>query len=88
MVPHITKDLAQALDESGTGQLEVVNPNNNRRYLLVDREVYEEAMVALQNQRDRDAIAKGIEQMEAGEGSPLDETFARIQGRLQTRQPE
>ena len=36
----------------------------------------------LLRQQDREAIAEGIRQMEAGEGQPLDNAFAEIRSRL------
>jgi hypothetical protein len=39
-------------------------------------------VTALHQERDREAIAEGLAQMEAGEGKPLDESFESIRASL------
>jgi hypothetical protein len=39
-------------------------------------------MEALRRQQDREAIAQGIAEMEAGQGKPLDQAFAEMRTRL------
>ena len=85
MTPRLSKDLADALNASGNGELEVVNPNDNRVYFVVDGETHREAMDALRRQRDRDAIAEGIAQMEAGDGISLREARKLTRARLLSR---
>jgi hypothetical protein len=80
MAAKLSKELADALHANGDNSLEVVDPSDNRVYFIVDGETHRRAMDALRRQRDRDAIAEGIAQMEAGEGIPLQEA------RQQTRQ--
>ena len=50
--------------------------------MIVDGETYQHALVALRQQQDRDAIAEGVAQMEAGEGKPADEVFEEMRERL------
>lgn len=88
MTPKLSKDLADALNATGNGELEVINPNDNRVYFVVDGETHRQAMDALRRQRDRDAIANGIAQMEAGEGIPLEEAFNGIRAELNLRRRE
>ena len=85
MIPKLSQELAEALTVSGEEPLEVVNPNDNRTYFVVDEETHRQAMEALRRQRDRDAIAEGIAQMKAGEGTPIDEAFEEIRDRLGLR---
>lgn len=80
MTFKLNKDLVDALNASGNDSLEVIDPGNNRTYVVVDAETHRQAMGALRRQRDREAIAEGIAQMEAGQGIPLEEA------REQTRQ--
>lgn len=85
MTVKLSQEVAEALDASSDGSVEVVNPNNNRTYVIVDGDMHRQAMNALRRQRqqeDRDAIAEGIAQMEAGEGIPLDEAFEEIRAKL------
>lgn len=85
MTPKLSQDLADALNAAGTGELEVVNPNDNRIYFVVDGETHRRAMDALRRQRDRDAIAEGVAQMEAGEGIPLKQARKLTGERLLSR---
>ncbi len=82
MVRKLTKELARALRANGADGLEVVDPDTNRVYMIVDGDAYRQALVALRKQQDRNAIAEGLAQMEAGEGKPADEAFERMQERL------
>lgn len=86
MTPKLSKDLADALQASGDSELEVVDPGSNRTYFVVDADVHRRAMEALRRQQDRDAIAQGIAEMEAGEGVPLNEAFDDIRATLSLRQ--
>ena len=80
MALKLTKELRDALNADGINSLEVEDPDSDRTYVVVEAETYRQAMEALRRQQDRDAIAKGLFQMEAGEGIPLAEA------REQTRQ--
>ena len=82
MIPKLSQELAEALTASGDEPLEVVNPNDNRTYFVVDGETHRQAMQALRRQHDRAAIAEGIAQMEAGEGTPIEDAFEEIRGQL------
>lgn len=73
MIAKLTKELADALNASGESELEVVDPDTNRSYTIVDSEIHRQAMEALRRQQDHDAIAQGIAEMEAGEGIPVAE---------------
>lgn len=73
MTPRLSKDLAEALHASGSRELEVVDPDSNRTYFVVDAEIHRQAMAALRRQQDREAIAQGIAEMEAGEGISVEE---------------
>jgi hypothetical protein len=85
MTPKLSQELADALNAAGNGELEVVNPNNNRVYFLVDGDIHLRAMDALRRQHERDAIANGIAQMEAGEGISLEEARKQTRERLLSR---
>jgi hypothetical protein len=86
MTLKLSQELADALNAAGKGELEVVNPNDNRVYFLVDGDTHRQAMDALRRQRDRDAIANGIAQMEAGEDTPLEEARKQTRERLLSRE--
>jgi predicted transcriptional regulator len=86
MTAKLTKELADALKATGESELEVVDPDTNRTYMIIDRDVHRRAMEALRRQQDHDAIAQGIAEMEAGEGTTLDEAFDEIRSNLALRQ--
>ncbi len=86
MTAKLSKELADALHATGESELEVVDPGTNRTYVIVDSDVHRRAMEALRRQQDRDAIAQGIAEMEAGEGTTLDEAFDEIRANLALRQ--
>ena len=73
MSATLTKEQTAALLATEDGELEVVDPETQRRYFVVDAEIHRQAMEALRRQQDRDAIAQGIREMEAGLGIPLEE---------------
>lgn len=82
MTPKLNKELADALHATGDSGLEVVDPDTQRTYFLVDSETHLRAMEALRQQQDRDAITEGLVQMEAGLGKPLDQAFSDMRARL------
>jgi predicted transcriptional regulator len=82
MTARLSKELADALHVTDDDELEVVDPVTQRRYTIVDSDTHRRAMDALRRQQDRDAIAEGVAQMEAGQGKPLDEAFASLKSRL------
>jgi hypothetical protein len=82
MATKLTKELAAALNAIGNSELEVIDPDTQRTYFLVDSETHRQAMDALRRQQDRDAIAEGLAQMDAGQGKPLDQAFSDVRSRL------
>ena len=78
----LTKELTTALHATGDNELEVVDPETQRTYFLVDSETHRQTMEALRRQQDRNAIAEGLMQMEAGQGKPLDQAFSDMRWRL------
>jgi predicted transcriptional regulator len=81
MTAKLNQELTDALRSAGDA-LEVIDPTTQRAYVIVDRKIHERAMDALRRQEERQAIAEGLAQMEAGEGKPLDEAFASMRSRL------
>lgn len=86
MTAKLTKELAAALHATGESELEVVDPDTQRTYFVVDANIHRQAMDALRRQQDRDAVAQGIVEMEAGEGIALDAAFDDIRANLGLRQ--
>lgn len=85
MTAKLTKELAAALHATGESELEVIDPDTQRLYFVVDADIHRQAMDALRRQQDRDATAQGIAEMEAGEGTSLDEAFDDIRAILGLR---
>jgi hypothetical protein len=82
MLPKLSKELADALHANGPDGLEVIDPETNRVYMIVDGEAYRRTLSALRQRQDRNAIAEGVAQMEAGEGKPAHEAFEEMRERL------
>jgi predicted transcriptional regulator len=85
MTAKLTKELAAALQATGESELELVDPETQRTYFLVDGETHRRAMEALRRQHDRDAIAQGLAEMEAGEGISVEEARKLTRERLLAR---
>lgn len=82
MTTKLTGELATALQAAGEDGLEVIDPQTNRVYHIVEEDIHRRAMPALRAQQDRAAIAEGIAQMEAGEGKPAQQAFDDLRVRL------
>ncbi len=82
MIAKLTKELSAALHATGDTRLEVIDPETNRIYVLIDGETHRRAMEALRRQQDRDAIADGLAQLQAGQGKSLDQAFSDMRSKL------
>lgn len=78
MIAKLSKELSDALQANGTEELEVVDPQTQRVYVICDVAVHQQAKRVL----DRDAIREGIVQMESGMTQPIDEAFEEMRIRL------
>ena len=67
---------------TGDTELEVLDPDTQRTYVLVESDIHRRAMDALRRQQDREAIAEGLAQMQAGEGKPLEQAISEMRSRL------
>ena len=83
MAAKLTMEQSDALHQHGDS-LPLVDPRTERIYVLVDQSVHQQAMAALQRQRDDDitAIQRGIDDMEAGRVMTLEESKARTTAAL------
>ena len=84
---NLSKELSRALRATGDNELEVVDPETQRTYVVVDADLHRQAMVALRRQQDREAIAQGIAEMEAGEGVSVEDARLLARERLLARRP-
>ena len=82
MTQKLSKEIANALHVAGNDGLQVVDPETNRIYFIVDEETHRRAMVALRAEHDHDAIAQGVKQMESGQGKPVAQVFDEFRLRL------
>lgn len=82
MTPKLTEDQRRALRERPEGPVPVEDEQTHRMYVIVDKQVHQQAMQALREQEDIAAIQAGIDDMEAGRVVPLEEVDARIRQRL------
>ena len=81
----LTPDLSEALRAAGDEPLPVIDETTKHVYVVVDRDVHQRAMEALRQREDLAAIQAGIDDMEAGRFSPVDEAFDRIEEKLRSR---
>lgn len=79
--PSITKEQREALALDPDG-VELEDPETNKLYILADADLHREAMQALAKQKDREAIAAGIADMEAGRVESFEEVDRRIRAKL------
>jgi predicted transcriptional regulator len=85
MTPKLTKELTDALHATEDGQVEAIDPETGRVYFVVAGPIHQRAMEALRRQDDRDAIARGIADMEAGQEIAVDEAHANLRQDLRSR---
>lgn len=78
MIPELTKELSDALRQSGSDRLSVVDPTDNRVYVLVDAETLE----SLETQQAQQSIQAGLESMEADRGISIDDADVLMRQRL------
>ena len=78
MTPELSKELSDALRQSGADRLSVVDPVSNRVYVLVDAETLE----ALEQKQAQQSIQAGLESMESGRGIPIDDADVLMRQRL------
>jgi predicted transcriptional regulator len=81
MIPKLNKELIQAVD--GHDQIEAVNPETGRTYVLIERSVFE----LHQRRIVRDAIQQGLDDVKAGRTMTVEESKRRTDELLdQSRQ--
>ena len=78
MTPKLNKELSDALNASDNGEVEAIDPATNKVYVVIDGDLHQRAMTALQQQQDWEAIQQGIAQADAGESMPLAEADRKI----------
>ena len=82
MAAQLSSDLTRAIDAQPGRPIKVEHPGTREVYVIVDNDTHERAMRALREQEDLASIARGTEQMEAGEGRPLAEVDAEMRAEL------
>ena len=82
MTLRLSEDQRQALRDRPNGPLSVEDEQLQRSYVLVDRQMHERAMQALEQQDDLAAIQAGIDDLEAGRVVAFEEVDARIRAKL------
>ena len=88
MTPKLTAEQLSVLHASGDQPMHVVDPVTNHVYLVVDPSKPDAAIEALRQSEDMLAIREGLAQMEAGEGTPVAESFDRIRNGLRSKHGE
>ena len=78
MIAKLTQEQLDALHATDDERLPVVDPTNNRLYVLVDALELQE----LERQKTHRAIQAGLESMESGGGIPLAQADAQMRKEL------
>lgn len=78
MTPKLSKELSDALQASGAEELEAVDPATGHVYVVVDRTLFKQTRA----KQTHEAIQRGIDSMEAGEGIPLEEVDVQLRKEL------
>ncbi len=84
MTAKLSKELSEALRSQDDDRLEVVDPENNRVYYIVDAETLNH----LEQKSTHEAIQLGLESMQRGEGRPLDEVASDIRAEFGFPEPQ
>jgi hypothetical protein len=79
MDTELSPEISSALRASKSHSLLGVDPVTNRGYVIIDAEEFASL-------EDANAIRRGISQMEAGLGQPLDEAMNEVRSLLRKRQ--
>ena len=82
MISKLSDDLQREVDAHDGQPFKVEHPGTHKLYVIVDNDTHERAMQALREREDLASIARGMEQMEAGEGRPLAEADAAMRKEL------
>ena len=81
MIPNLTEEQREALRRAG-GALEVRDDVSDQVYVIAESELFHQAMQALKEREDADAIRAGIADMESGRVVSFAEVDARIRSKL------
>ena len=81
MMLKLSDEQRSALDQRG-GAIEVEDDRTRKIYVLIDADLHQRAMQALEEQETRRAIQAGIDDLEAGRVVPFEEVDARLRKRL------
>lgn len=75
---ELTKEQAEAVRNSESGRVDLVDPVTNRRYVLLDAD----SLAFLERESSVDAIRAGLESMQAGRGLPIEEADVQMRDQL------
>jgi predicted transcriptional regulator len=81
MTPKLTEEQREALRRRG-GPIEVEDDQTRKVYVIIDDELHQRAMQALEEHDSLAAIRAGIADLEAGRVIPFAEVDSRIRERL------
>jgi len=79
---RITDEQRRALAARQDQPVPAEDDQTHKVYFIYTEDLHERAMRAMQEQEDHASIARGIEQMEAGEGRPLAEADVAMRNQL------
>lgn len=81
MTTKLPAELREVIQQNPQ-QVRLEDEQTHAVYFVLDEETHRRAMRALKEQEDRASIARGVKQMEAGEGRTLAEADAAMRKEL------
>ena len=82
---ELTPDQADALHAVDNGELPVIDPTDGQLYVVVKREILDEAKKALRLQRNVDAIQQGVDAANEGRMGLVTEVLPELKQELRSR---
>jgi hypothetical protein len=82
MTPKLSDDQRRALKNHSEGAIRVEDEQTHKLYVLVEEDLHQRAMEALQQREDVAAIQAGVDAAAAGRVATLDDADARIREKL------
>ena len=78
----LSQEIIQALQDSAGEPLRVEAPGAGKSYVIVDADFHRAALEAMEKQKIHESITRGIEDMKAGRGKPIDQAFEDVRQQM------
>ncbi|MCA9109795.1 MAG: hypothetical protein R3B91_19700 [Planctomycetaceae bacterium] len=82
MIAKLTEEQREAITNAAGGPIPIEDDVTSQRYVLINEDIHQRAMDALQKQEDAAAIQAGIHQFLEGNVEQFSDVDARIRSKL------